>query len=167
MVTPTQKSASKKNLKRAQPVWQGMSFHKHAMSGSVVSKRAATGITSHDEYYRIIVRPKEQFTIFRTQDIGKPGALQRLAGKCSGGTWATQAWLVNKGSAHVEGKKLVADNKDVQDLIRQLGSQPVLEKDDIFSTKSSSTIIRTNKPAMEETNKESGDDEEESAVDCD
>jgi hypothetical protein len=136
MTSTAQKSAARDNTKQAQAVWQGMSFRKHAKPGA-----KGTG-----DYYRIVVRPKEQFSSFRTQDIGRPGGLQRLAGKRTSGSWATQAWLVSKDSAHVEGKRLVADNKDVRDLIRQLGSQPTLEKGDIFTAKDRPNIAEKDKP---------------------
>jgi hypothetical protein len=136
MTSTAQKSAASDNTKQAQAVWQGMSFR----------KRAKPGTKGTGDYYRIVVRPKEQFSSFRTQDIGRPGGLQRLAGKRTSGSWATQAWLVSKDSAHVEGKRLIADNKDVRDLIRQLGSQPTLEKGDIFTAKDRPNIAEKDKP---------------------
>jgi hypothetical protein len=131
MTTTTQRAANS-NTEQTHVLWQEMSFHK--------SKKALAGNgvkTGSSDCYRIIVRPKEQFASFKTQAIGNPGSsLQRLAGRRrNSGTWATQAWLVNKSSAHIEGKTLVADSKDVRDLIRQLGSKPQLEYGDIFTTR--------------------------------
>jgi hypothetical protein len=156
MASSAQKEAARENVPHAQAVWKGMSFHKRAVTQSEGLNRAKPDIKGRSHYYRIVVRPKEQFTSFRTQDIGNPGGLQRLAGRRSSGSWATQAWLVNKDSAHVEGKKLIADNKDVQDLIRQLGSQPILEKGDIFTAKDRPNVAEKDKstPAMNRAQQE-------------
>jgi hypothetical protein len=132
-------------IKKDQSIQQGMSFHQHARKGA----------KDDNTYYRIVVRPKEQFSSFRTQDVGQPGGLLRLAGRQTSGTWATQAWLVSKGSAHVEGKQLIADKKDVQDLIRQLGSQPTLEKGDIFAVKGK--VSSTEKKAGQKDNNKTDD----------
>ena len=118
-----------------------MSFRRRTRVLPKNHKRAQPGAEGGGNYYRIIVRPKEQFMSFRTQYIGDQGRLKRLAGRRSSGSWATQAWLINKTSAHVENKKLIADSKDVADLIRQLGSQPILEKGDIFITKEQPNIV--------------------------
>lgn len=104
---------------------QRMSFHKRTLAQS-------TGV---GDYYRVVVRPRGLFRAFRAQDVGLPSSnLQRLAGKHPGGTWVTQAWLISKRAAHVEGRRLVADSKDVHDFIQQLGMQPVLKRGDIFTT---------------------------------
>ena len=61
------------------------------------------------------VHPKDEFTAFRTQDVGEHGHLQRVAGKRSTGSWSTATWLINKEDAHVEGGKLIPDTKDAKD----------------------------------------------------
>lgn len=96
--------------------------------------RAEPGTTGEGRYFRIIVHPKERFTTFRNQDVGKPGGLQRLAGRRKGGSWDTHAWLVSKKDAHREGNTLVADSKDAKDLLRTLDNPPTHEKGDIYST---------------------------------
>src|SRR5438105_3588521 len=83
------------------------------------------GTTGEGEFYRIQVRPKEEFVTFRTQDVGGPGGLERVGGKRRGGSWDTQAWLVSKRDAHVEGDKLVPDSADARELFAKLGSEPV------------------------------------------
>lgn len=148
MATTAQQEAARKNIKKAQAVWQKMSFHQRTLAQPEGRKRAKPGTKGKGDYFRIVVRPKEQFTNFRTQDVGKPGGLQRLAGRRSSGSWATQAWLVNKGSAHVEGKHLIADNKDVEDLIQRLGSQPILERGDIFTAKDRPNVAEKDKPTL-------------------
>lgn len=129
MTAITQQEAASKTSKEAQNAWQDMGFHRHTPPRQGSRPRAKSG----SRCYRIIVRPKEQFTSFITQAVDKPGRLLRLAGKRNSGSWATQAWLINKDAAHVEDRRLVADSKEVADLIRQLGSQPVHEKGDVFS----------------------------------
>lgn len=97
-------------------------------------KRAAPGAGGAGDWYHIVVRPKGDFVAFRFHDVGKKGGdLERLAGKRQSGSWATQAWLVNKRSAHVVGKKLVADTPDVKALFDKLGFNPERVKADIFA----------------------------------
>ena len=44
-------------------------------------KRQKPGSTGEGEYYHIEVLPKTGFVAFRTQDVGKSGHIQRVAGK--------------------------------------------------------------------------------------
>ena len=53
---------------------------------------------------------------------------------------------MSKDSAHIEGRRLVADNKDVGDLLKRLGSHPVLEHGDIFTAKDRPNIAERDKP---------------------
>lgn len=109
-------------------------------------QRAQPGTKGGGDYYRVIVRPKEQFVTFRNQDVGGPGGLQRIAGKRSSGSWSTQAWLINKDFAHVEGKELIPDHKDAKALLQQLGSQPVHKQGDVFTAKDRPNIPEKAKP---------------------
>jgi len=86
--------------------------------------RKKPGSTGKGEYYHIEVRPKSQFVSFRTQDVGRKGHIQRVAGKRSSGSWSTAKWLIGKEDAHVQGGKLVLDTKAAKEVIKQLGSQP-------------------------------------------
>lgn len=83
-------------------------------------------------YYRIIVSPKEEFTDFRYHDVGKPGHIQRLAGKRQDGSWDTQAWLISKEDAHVENGKLIADTEDAKKVLEGLGFEPTQIEADRF-----------------------------------
>ena len=87
--------------------------------------RKKPGSSGMGDYYHIEVRPKSEFVSFRTQDIGRKGHIQRVAGKRSNGSWSTAKWLIGKGDAHVQGSKLIPDTKDAKEVIKQLGSQPV------------------------------------------
>lgn len=97
--------------------------------------RKGPGEGGEGEYYRIEVRPKQEFVSFRYHDVGENnGDLQRLAGKRADGSWDTHSWLINKHSAHIENDKLVADTKDAQALFETLKTSPKHIKQDIFTT---------------------------------
>src|SRR5512135_1790577 len=112
MATDKQKAAARQNIKKAQKRWQEMSHREHALAQPEGRKRAKPGTKGEGDYFRIVVRPKEEFTTFRYQDVGEKGHIIRLAGKRSSGSWDTQAWLISKGDAHLAGDTLVADTDD-------------------------------------------------------
>ena len=56
--------------------------------------RKAPGSGGQGEYYHVEVRPGDDFVTFRTQDVGDPGHVQRVAGKRESGSWATVKWLI-------------------------------------------------------------------------
>jgi len=95
-------------------------------------KKPAKSGTKGGKYYRIEIRPKSEFKLFRYHDVGDAGHLVRLAGKRYNGTWATHAWLVSKEDASVEKGTLVAQTSDAKELIESLGSIPTLKKNNIF-----------------------------------
>ena len=104
------------------------------------SSRKKPGSTGRGEYYHIEVRSAGDFVSFQTQDVGRPGHIQRVAGRRSTGYWATVKWLIGKEDAHVQGTKLVADTKDAREVIEQLGSQPVRVVGDRFKARPSGKI---------------------------
>jgi hypothetical protein len=99
------------------------------------SNRRAPGSGGRGEYYHIELRGNEDFATYRTQDVGDPGHIQRVAGKREKGSWATVKWLVSKKDAHVEDGALVADTQDAKDLLRRLRSKPVHLSGDRFEAK--------------------------------
>lgn len=109
-------------------------------------KRARPGSTGAGAYYHIEVRPKSQFSSFRVQDVGDPGGLERIAGHRRSGSWATQAWLIEKDKAHIVDGKLVADDEDAKRLLASLGSTPVHVKGDIFKAKDRRNVPERSKP---------------------
>lgn len=111
-----------------------------------VRKRAKPSTTGGWNFYRIVVRPKDQFVTFRNHDVGEKGHIQRLAGKRKSGTWDTQAWLISKEDAHIENDRLVPDTDDAKDLIEKLGSEPIHVKADIFEAKDRPDIPENKKP---------------------
>ena len=83
------------------------------------------GSSGKGNYYHVEVRPGEKFVSFRTQDVGRRGQIQRVAGQRFSGYWTTVKWLIGKEEAHVQDAKLVPDTKAAKEIIEQLGSQPV------------------------------------------
>jgi hypothetical protein len=99
------------------------------------TSRKSPGSSGQGQYYHIELRRGEDFATFRTQDVGDPGHIQRVAGKREGGSWATVKWLIEKSDAHVEDGRLVGDTQDAKDLLRRLRSRPVHLSGDRFEAK--------------------------------
>lgn len=110
------------------------------------TNRKPPGSTGEGEYYHVEVRPGDDFVTFRTQDVGDPGHIQRVAGKRESGSWATVKWLISKEDAHLSGDSLVGDTKDAKDVIKKLGSKPVHKKGDLFEAKPRKNIPEKSKP---------------------
>jgi hypothetical protein len=146
MATQKQREAARRNIKKAQAAWQSMSHTQHARSQPQGRGRQKPGMGGEGEFYRIVVRPKEQFVTFRTQDVGGPGHIERVAGKRESGSWATQAWLVSKQDAHREGGRLVPDTTEACNLLATLGSEPIHAKGDIFEAKDRRNVPEREKP---------------------
>lgn len=146
MATTKQKQAARQNIKKAQDKWQSMSKRQHPRAQPEGRNRKKPGTTGEGDYFRVVVRPKEEFTSFRNQDVGKPGGLQRVAGHRKSGSWSTQAWLISKDDAHVDNHELVADSKDAEDLLNKLGSKPEHQKGDVFTAKARPNVPETDKP---------------------
>jgi hypothetical protein len=92
------------------------------------------------------VRAKGQFVTFRTQDVGRPGHIQRVAGKRSSGSWDTVKWLIGKEDAHVERGRLVPDTQAARHVIDRLGSKPVHVRGDRFQAKPRPNVPEHAKP---------------------
>jgi len=146
MVTEKQRQAARENVKKAQAKWQSMSKRQHSLAQPEGRKRAQPGSTGEGEYFRIEVRPSGDFTSFRNQDVGEPGGLQRISGRRASGSWATQAWLISKKEAHIEGDELVPDSDHVKNLLGTLGSKPEHKKGDIFTAKDRRNVPEKEKP---------------------
>ena len=97
--------------------------------------RQKPGSRGKGEYYHVDVLPDSGFVTFRTQDVGKEGHIQRVAGKRSSGSWETVKWLIGKEDAHIQGNKLVPDTKSTRDVLKEIGAQPVHLRGDIFKAK--------------------------------
>lgn len=129
MTTGKQKEAAKENIRKSQEKWQSMSPEERAKSQPEGREREKPGEAGGGEYYRIVVRSKEEFETFRYHDVGEPGHIQRLAGKRSNGSWDDQAWLISKRDAHVEDGNLVANTADARDILETYGPARQIEGD--------------------------------------
>jgi hypothetical protein len=117
-----------------------------ALSKTAGKKRARPGTKGEGDYFRIVLRPKEEFITFRYHDVGEKGHILRLAGKRSSGSWDTQVWLIGKGDAHIEGNTLVADTEDARRLIEALGSKPNHVVGDVFEAHDRPNVPESKKP---------------------
>jgi hypothetical protein len=96
-------------------------------------KRKAPGTTGKGKFYRIEIRPKREFVIFRNQDVGKKGGLERLAGKRRSGTWDTVSWLISKDKAHIDRHgHLKIDSAKDRTILKQIKGRIVHVKGDVF-----------------------------------
>lgn len=146
MTSEKQTNAAKENIKKAQERWQEMTPRQRSMAQPEGRKRSKPGSKGEGDYYRIVVRSKDEFTTFRYHDVGDKGHILRLAGKRSSGSWDTQTWLISKDDAHIEGESLVADSEDARELLTNLGSTPKHLKGDIFEAKDRPNVPERNKP---------------------
>ena len=108
--------------------------------------RKAPGSSGRGDYYHVEVRPGESFVTFQTQDVGRRGHIQRVAGRRSSGYWTTVKWLIGKEDAHIQDEKLVPDSKAAKAVIKQLGSQPVRLVGDRFRAKPNRNVSETIQP---------------------
>jgi hypothetical protein len=144
MATQKQLAAAKKNVKKAQEARRKTPEN---VSTPKLNRRTRAS-TGEGEFYRIEVRPKEEFVIFRNQDVGNKGGIERLAGKRPSGSWDTATWLVSKNCAHVENEELVADKPEVKELFDMLGSPPIHIEGDIFKAKDRRNVTEKENPTM-------------------
>jgi hypothetical protein len=146
VATQKQREAARQNIRKAQAAWKAMSHEQHTRAQPEGRGRKKPGTGGEGEYYHVGVRPKEDFVTFRTQDVGEPGHVQRVAGKRQSGSWDTVKWLISKEDAHVEGGKLVPDTEEVRDVLAKLGSEPVHVKGDVFEAKPRRNVPEREKP---------------------
>jgi hypothetical protein len=146
MATIKQRKAAKRNVKKAGSRWQSMSHRQHAQAQPEGRGRKKPGSTGKGDYYHIEVRSKSDFTTFRTQDVGRRGHIQRVAGQRPSGSWATVSWLIGKQDAHVQNGRLVADTKAAEQVIDQLGSKPVRMIGDRFRARPRPNVPEGAKP---------------------
>lgn len=148
MATKKQVAAAKKNVKKASAAWKGMTSRQRALAQPQGKGRKKPGMGGAGTFYRIEVRPKGQFTSFRTQDVGKKGGLERVAGRRSSGSWDTATWLIDKKHAHVTpGGQLVIDNvKERAALTKATRGKITHVKGDIFHAHPAKNVAEKHKP---------------------
>lgn len=156
MTTEKQREAARKNIRKAQPAWASMSSRQHAVAQPEGRTRKKPGSGGEGNYYHVEVRRSEDFVTFRTQDVGEPGHIQRVAGKRGSGSWDTVKWLISKDDAHVENEHLVPDSSEAKDVLAELGAQPVHLKGDIFEAKPRLNIAEDEKPTPAQKRARSG-----------
>jgi len=98
-------------------------------------KRISPGMGGKGKFYRVVVRDKNDFVMFRNYNVGGKGHVERLAGKRANGRWATVAWLIDKKEAHISNGFLVGDSKDADKILKKLRRKPRHFKGDIFEAK--------------------------------
>jgi hypothetical protein len=145
MATVKQMEAAKRNIRKAQAAWKSMTAAEHARSQPEGRGRKKPGTAGGGEYYRVVVRSKENFVTFRYHDVGEPGGILRLAGKRSSGSWDDQAWLISKRMAHKEGDSLVADTPDAKKVLTVIGPAKHV-KGDIFQGHPRKNVPEREKP---------------------
>lgn len=145
MASARQKSAARKNVRKAQQKWRSMSSRSRARSQSQGRARAEPGAGGGD-FFHIEVRPKSEFKTFRTQDVGRRGGVERVAGKRASGSWSTQKWLIAKDQAHIERGKLVGDTADARKVLSHLGTQPKRIRADRFKARHRPNVPERAKP---------------------
>lgn len=149
MATAKQRAAAKKNVRKAQAAWKGMTKRQRTLAQPQGRGRKKPGTTGGGKFYRIEIRPKGQFTSFRTQDVGKKGGLERVAGRRSSGRWATATWLVSKDRAHVKGGRLVIDDaKERASLAKAIRGPVTHVKGDVFKAYPAKNVPEAAKPTL-------------------
>ena len=146
MATTKQRQTARRNIEKAQEAWRGMSSRQRAKAQPEGREREKPGATGQGEYFHVEVRPKSQFTTFRTQDVGKKGGIQRVAGRRGSGSWDDQKWLIGKDQAHIEHGKLIPDTEDARKVLERLGSEPRHIEGDRFKAKPRPNVPEKEKP---------------------
>jgi hypothetical protein len=148
MATEKQREAARRNIRKAQAAWRSMSGREHSLAQPEGRARQKPGTMGEGNYYHVTVRPKTEFVTFRTQDIGEPGHIQRVAGKRGSGSWDTQKWLIGKDDAHVENGRLIPDTAEARGVLEALGSEPMFVKGDMFKAKPRPNVPEHEKPTL-------------------
>lgn len=150
MASARQKAAARENIKKAQAVWRGMSSRAHALA-QPEGGRKKPGATGEGDFYHVQVRPRSEFTTFRTQDVGERGGIERVSGKRSSGSWATQKWLIGKEHAHIEDDRLIPDTAQAREVLESLGAEPKRIGADRFEAKARPNVPESEKPTPAQT----------------
>jgi hypothetical protein len=146
MATARQRRAARRNIGHAQAARRKMSSRTHARRQPHGRGRAKPGARSGGAFFHIEVRPRRQFKTFRTQDVGKKGGIERVAGKRGSGSWDTQKWLISKEHAHRVGRRLVPDTPDARKVLKTLGASPRHVAGDRFRAKDRPNVPERKKP---------------------
>lgn len=95
--------------------------------------RKEPGSTGEGQYFHLIVRPKDQFTLFETKDVGRRGHSLLVLGKTKEGKWSTHKWLINKKDAYVNlDGALKSDDYRIQQILDYCNGNLTHSEGDIF-----------------------------------
>ncbi len=144
MSSITRKEIDKQNVEKTQVSWRSKLAQTHARSQPEGKERAKPGSTEKEEYYHVEIRPREEFTRFRTYVNEKTG-IQRVAGRHKTGIWDDQEWLISKEKAHIENERLIPDSEEARDFFKALGSKPVHVMADRFKVNPEHDLPETTK----------------------
>lgn len=108
--------------------------------------RKKPGTGGKGQYYRIVIRPKSEFSSFRAHDVGRKGHVIRLVGRRKTGSWDTQAWFISKKDAHVANGVLVADEISAKKVLANLRTKPKRVRGDVFEAKDRRNVPEKLKP---------------------
>ncbi|MBX4195701.1 hypothetical protein KW796_01960 [Candidatus Parcubacteria bacterium] len=118
-----------------------------AKTKSKPKKRKMPGTGGRGRFYRIVVRPKYEFSNFRIQDVGSKGHLERLAGERPSGSWDTVSWLISKDDADIRSGKLVITNSKVKKSLDKAIRGPITHvKGDVFHAYPRKNVPEKSKP---------------------
>lgn len=146
MATKRQASAAKKNIKKAQATWKGMTKRERTLAQPQGRGRKKPGTTGRGKFFRIEIRPKGDFTSFRVQDVGEKGGLERLAGRRSSGSWDTVSWLVSKDDARVKAGHLIITEPKARSVLKSISGHIYHVKGDVFRAHPRKNVPEAGKP---------------------
>lgn len=138
--------AAKKNIKKAQARWKSMTKRQHSLAQPQGRGRKKPGTTGKGKFYRIEVRPKNEFVTFRVQDVGQKGGLERLAGKRTSGSWDTVSWLISKEDARVKNGHLMITDAKARSVLKGISGKIVHVKGDVFKAHPRTNVPEAAKP---------------------
>ncbi|MBI5456625.1 hypothetical protein HY969_02695 [Candidatus Kaiserbacteria bacterium] len=139
-------AAARKNIQKAHAAWKTMSHRERALAQPQGRGRKKPGSTGRGNFYRVVVRPKDDFVTFRVQDVGEKGGLERLAGKRSSGSWDTVAWLVSKKDAHIDAHGRLKITGPARTALKHIRGHIVHVKGDIFKAHPARNVPEAAKP---------------------
>lgn len=100
------------------------------------SKREIPGASGEGDYYHVILRGKEKFKKFRTQDVGSDGHSMRVAGQLRDeDRWQTQKLLFAKDDAYIVNGYLHSDREKTKNVLASFESVPRHIEGDRFYAK--------------------------------
>ncbi len=76
------------------------------------------------KFFHIEILPTQNYKRFRMQSVGEKVGIESVGGQRTNGEWETIKWIISKDIAHVEDGKLIARNRDAQELFDRIGFVP-------------------------------------------